>query len=94
MYYKRNYAITPRTIGGLMEDVFQNGWARINEEVNAYTAPVNIKETDQSYELSLVAPGLKKEDFKINIDKNLLNISFEQKEENKEEKEEGKWLRT
>jgi HSP20 family protein len=94
MYYKRNYAITPRTIGGLMEDVFQNGWARLNEEVNAYTAPVNIKETDQSYELSLAAPGLKKDDFKISTDKNILHISFEQKEENKEEKEDGKWLRT
>jgi HSP20 family protein len=93
MYYKRNYAITPRTIGGLMEDVFHNGWNRLNEEVNSFTAPVNIKETDNSYELNLVAPGLKKEDLKINIDKDTLNISFEQNQENKEEKEDGKWLR-
>ena len=93
MYYKRNYGVTPRTISGLMEDVLHNGWSRINEEVNSFTAPVNIQETDKSYELHLVAPGLKKEDFKINLEKNVLTVSFEQKEENKEQGQDGKWLR-
>jgi HSP20 family protein len=64
--------------------------------VNAFNAPVNIKETEKSYELHLVAPGLKKEDFKISIDRNILNISFEHKTEQKEQgqPEEGKWLRS
>ena len=93
MYYKRNSGVTPRTISGLMEDVLHNGWSRINEEVNSFTAPVNIQETDKSYELHLVAPGLKKEDFKINLEKNVLTVSFEQKEENKEQGQDGKWLR-
>jgi len=94
MYNKRNYAVLPRTVGGLMEDIFHNGWNRINEEVSAFTAPVNIQETEKSYELHVIAAGLKKEDFKINIDKNILNISFEQKEENKEEGNAAKWLRS
>lgn len=94
MYYRRNYGVTPRTLGGLMEDVFQNGWSRVSEEVNAFKAPVNIRETENSYELHLVAPGLTKEDFKINIDQDLLNISYERKEENKDEPSAVKWLKS
>ena len=94
MYNKRAYGVMPRTFGGFIEDVFANGINRLNEEVSAFTAPVNIQETDKSYELHLIAPGLKKEDFKINMDRNILNISYEQKEEKAEENQESKWLRT
>jgi HSP20 family protein len=47
---------------------------------------VNITETKDQYNLSLAAPGLKKEDFQIDVDGNMLTISSE-KEEKKEEKE-------
>jgi len=47
---------------------------------------VNINETDKVFELELAAPGLKKNDFKVNIDRNVLTVSTEKKEE-KEEKE-------
>lgn len=47
---------------------------------------VNITENENGYEVSLAAPGLKKDDFKIAVDGNMLTISSE-KEENKEEKE-------
>lgn len=47
---------------------------------------VNITEQKDSYQVSLAAPGLKKEDFKIDVDGNMLTISSE-KEENKEEKD-------
>ena len=95
MYYKRNYGFTPRTISGLMEDMVHNGWNRINEEVNSFVAPVNIQETDNSFELHLVAPGLKREDFKINLDKEVLNISYEQqKKEETQEQPKEKWLRS
>jgi HSP20 family protein len=47
---------------------------------------VNITEEKDHYMVSLAAPGLKKDDFKIDIDGNMLTISSE-KEENKEEKE-------
>lgn len=47
---------------------------------------VNVKEDRDRYTVSLAVPGLKKEDFKIELDGNLLTISSE-KEEEKEEKE-------
>ncbi len=92
MYTKRNYAVMPRTISGFLDDVFQNGWSQLNEEVSAFAVPVNIQETDNSYELHMVAAGYKKEDFKLNLEKNTLQISVEQNEESKEGQE-GKWLR-
>lgn len=48
---------------------------------------VNITEDKDNYIVSVAAPGLKKEDFNINIDGNMLSITAE-KEEKKEEKEE------
>ena len=47
---------------------------------------VNITEQKNEYLVSLAAPGLKKEDFKIDVDGNMLTISSE-KEESKEEKD-------
>lgn len=47
---------------------------------------VNITEKKDEYQVSLAAPGLKKEDFNIAVDGNMLTISSE-KEENKEEKD-------
>lgn len=47
---------------------------------------VNILENKDEYVVSLAAPGLKKDDFKIDVDGNMLTISSE-KEENKEEKD-------
>ena len=47
---------------------------------------VNITENKDQYLVSLAAPGLKKDDFKIDLDGNMLTISSE-KEESKEEKD-------
>ena len=45
---------------------------------------VNITEHKDEFKVSLAAPGLKKEDFRIDLEGNMLTISSE-KEENKEE---------
>ena len=47
---------------------------------------VNITEQKDDYLVSLAVPGLKKEDFKIDVDGNMLTISSE-KQESKEEKD-------
>jgi len=48
---------------------------------------VNISERKNDYLLAVAAPGLKKEDFTINVEGNLLTISSE-KEQQTEEKDE------
>jgi HSP20 family protein len=45
---------------------------------------VNLKETDKKIEIELAAPGLKKEDFKVEVDNNMLSISSEKQEEKEE----------
>ncbi len=47
---------------------------------------VNITEEKNEYLVSLAVPGMKKSDFKIDVDGNMLTISSE-KEETKEEKD-------
>jgi HSP20 family protein len=43
---------------------------------------VNISENADEYHIELAAPGLKKEDFKIHVDRDVLTISVEQQQEN------------
>ena len=59
---------------------FTNGgsWER------ALTVPsANISEEQDSYKVSVAAPGLKKDDFKVDLEGNMLTVSSE-KEETKE----------
>jgi HSP20 family protein len=48
---------------------------------------VNLTEDATKYQVSMAAPGLKKEDFHIDVDGNMLTIRSE-KENNREEKDE------
>ena len=49
--------------------------------------PVNIRESKEAYQLEVVAPGFEKNDFNINLEKSILTISAEKKNEVKEESE-------
>lgn len=47
---------------------------------------VNIVEDDDSFSVEMAAPGMKKEDFHLELDNNTLTISSERTDENVEEK--------
>jgi HSP20 family protein len=56
-------------------------------------APVNLRETDKTYEMEIIAPGLRKEDFKLQVSSDMLTVSFEpQPGQNDVNQNEG-WLR-
>ncbi|HEX5153389.1 MAG TPA: Hsp20/alpha crystallin family protein [Parafilimonas sp.] len=84
-------ALTKRTsmLPSFVDDFFKpwNDWFDNGFEKTLSVPAVNIAENDGHYNVSLAAPGMKKDDFKINLDGNLLTISAE-KEETKEEKDE------
>lgn len=64
------------------DDFFANRWTR------EMTVPaVNVQETDKEFRLEVAAPGMKKEDFKVEMKEGMLYISAETRNE-KEEKEE------
>jgi HSP20 family protein len=54
----------------------------ISDRLVSRVPAVNIAENDNEFHIELAAPGLKKEDFKINLDKNILSVSAEKKAEN------------
>lgn len=43
--------------------------------------PVNIQENENSFELSLYAPGLQKEAFKVSVKDDMLTVSYQPAEE-------------
>jgi HSP20 family protein len=69
----------------------------LNENDDLETTPsVNIAENKDGFRIEVAAPGLNKEDFKINIDKNMLEILSEKesKSESDSSKEsDGKYYR-
>jgi HSP20 family protein len=55
---------------------------------SSHMPAVNVKESDKHYEITMAAPGLEKNDFKIDVNGSTLTVSAE-KDEKKEEKENG-----
>ena len=54
---------------------------------------VNLIENDQNFRIELAAPGMKKDDFKIELQNGILTIAAEKKEEKEEKDKEGNYLR-
>lgn len=84
-------ALTKRNerMPSLFDDFFKpwNEWFEGDLWGRTLNVPaVNIAETSKQFMVSVAAPGLKKEDFHIDINGNLLTISSA-KEETKEEKD-------
>jgi HSP20 family protein len=52
----------------------------------AYRPPVNIHEEADAYHLEIVAPGLSKHDFQVQIDQQVLSVAYEKKPSTEEKK--------
>ena len=78
---KKESALSP-LFSDVFESVFNDSFS---DRMITRVPAVNIAETDAKYHIELAVPGLRKEDFKISLDKNILSISSERKEENAEE---------
>lgn len=79
------------TWSNLLEDFFNRDLPSVfsSNYNTGYSLPkVNIRETADNYQLEMAAPGLKKSDFNLEIDNQVLTISTETKEE-QEHKEEN-----
>lgn len=80
----------------LFDDFFNRdlfNWGNLNfSDTNTTIPAVNIKETAENYEVEVAAPGMTKNDFKVELDGNSLTISSEKSNE-KEEKEGERYSR-
>lgn len=56
-----------------------------SDRMVARVPAANISESADHYHVELAAPGLKKEDFKLSLERHVLSISVEQQKEDKHE---------
>ena len=90
----------PKTFGSVVDELFQTNLNRFFDDrywgfsglQSEGRVPVNIHETNTAYEIELVAPGLKKEDFQLSLNGDMLTISFEHTQE-KSGGEDQNWIR-
>jgi len=78
---QKNYPVNPffnDVFDSILNDTF------IGDKLISRIPAVNIAENENEFHIELAAPGLKKEDFKINLDKNVLSVSADKKVENVE----------
>lgn len=71
-------------IANMFDDLLQNDLTSFfgrdmsdffNRNSNMVMPAVNIKETPDSFQIELAAPGLSKEDFKLDLNRNILTVS-------------------
>ena len=79
------------SFNNLMDNFFTPFTSLYRDDVQTsnfkHFAPANVKEIENGYQLELVAPGFAKEDFKIDLNQNILTIFAEVKKEAEEKAE-------
>jgi len=84
-----------RNLPGIFDEFFSGNLVPNFVEEGAWksTPAVNIYENNEKFDIEIAAPGLEKEDFKIDLKDEYLVVSSEKKDK-KEEKEKGKVVRS
>lgn len=80
---KRSNSLLPG-FNDVFDSIFNDTF--FNDRMIARVPAANISETAENFHIELAAPGLKKEDFKLSLDRNVLSISVEQVTENNSDK--------
>ncbi|MBB4080566.1 HSP20 family protein [Lewinella aquimaris] len=91
----RNSSLLP-SVSRFLDDDWNNlfDWRNRNFSSGTTTLPsVNVKETGDEFVVEMAAPGMKKDNFDIQIDNNTLTIRSEMRNENEEQDENGKYTR-
>ena len=94
---KRNGLFPLVPVNTFFDDLFTKDifdWTDRNfSSIGSNLPSVNLKETDDLLKIELAAPGMKKEDFKVEIDNNTLLISSEKEEEKEETRKKDNYIR-
>lgn len=83
------------SLPSLLEDFFSRDWADSRPGNRSYdsTLPaVNVRETNDNFAIEVAAPGMKRDDFKVELDNNVLTISS-QREEQQDQQQEDNYTR-
>jgi HSP20 family protein len=83
---KPRSGIKPEVYNSLLDRFFPNGLSEFWNRPLIETVPaVNIREKKDGFQIEMAAPGLKKSDFKIDADDNLITVACEKESEEKTE---------
>lgn len=63
-------------LSDIFESMFNDSF--ISDRMISRVPAVNVSESENDYHIEMAAPGLQKQDFKINLDRNILTVSVEQ----------------
>ena len=81
----------PPFFPSLIDDFINTDWNLKVPSFSGTVPAVHIKELDSQFEIELAVPGMKKDDFEIEVEDGVLSISSTQEEEQVNEK--GKFTR-
>jgi HSP20 family protein len=70
---------TPTAFSNLIDRFFNESLSRAGGSAYSFVPKVDVVENDKAYELHIAAPGMNKEDFKIDLNENYLTVSGERK---------------
>lgn len=81
----------------MLDDFFSRDWldsSLATWKTSGTTLPaVNVKETNDAFNIEVAAPGLKRDDFKVELDNNVLTISSEREDSHEEKDDQGNYTR-
>ena len=92
---RQNATLFP-SLPSLIEDFFNRDWADstlANRNYSATLPAVNVKETNENYLIEVAAPGMKRDEFKVELDNNVLTISSQHEEKHEEQDEARNYTR-
>ncbi|MEZ2335337.1 Hsp20/alpha crystallin family protein [Mucilaginibacter sp. RCC_168] len=72
---KRNNSSLLPGFNDVFDSIFNDTF--FSDRLTSRVPAANISESEDHFHIELAAPGLRKEDFKLNLDRNVLNISVE-----------------
>ena len=82
---------------GIADDFFGRNFLPGNDLFDTQTGismpSVNIVEGKEDFRIEVAAPGLEKDDFKIDLENNVLTISSEREDSNEQKKDDSRYMR-
>lgn len=92
---RQNATLFP-SLPSLLEDFFNRDWADstlANQNSSATLPAVNVRETNETYIIEVAAPGMKRDEFKVELDNHVLTISSQREEKHEEHNENENYTR-
>ena len=69
-------------VNDIFESIFNDSF--FSDRMMSRVPAVNVSETADQYLIEMAAPGLSKEEFKINLERNMLTVSAEQQKQSED----------